>query len=264
MGRRTPPAWDPLGAAPFAWDLPEPGPDPAQPTESASAAGDLLLGRSRGGVIGRVFLGLALLTGGSLAAGMLAGLWSLPWAAVAGLTVGVIGIGLVLASLRGRRGRVLIGPGIFLALVTMALTVTGISGTTGYGQHTWTPTAGDIQSSYVWNAGQVTLDFSHYRFDPATPVTTSLSLGAGQATVIVPNGVTVDATCSARVGDVRCAGTDRSGRQPTVTTVWPGGIPAAPTPPEPPSAAPSTARQAGMLTIHVHVNAGQAEVRTNG
>ena len=22
----TPPAWDPLGAAPFAWDLPEPGP----------------------------------------------------------------------------------------------------------------------------------------------------------------------------------------------------------------------------------------------
>ena len=25
----TPPAWDPLGAAPFAWDLPEPGPVPA-------------------------------------------------------------------------------------------------------------------------------------------------------------------------------------------------------------------------------------------
>lgn len=28
---RTPPAWDPLGAAPFAWDLPEPGPAPSQP-----------------------------------------------------------------------------------------------------------------------------------------------------------------------------------------------------------------------------------------
>lgn len=29
---RTPPAWDPLGAAPFAWDLPEPGPAPSQST----------------------------------------------------------------------------------------------------------------------------------------------------------------------------------------------------------------------------------------
>lgn len=27
-GRTTPPAWDPLGTAPFAWDLPEPGPAP--------------------------------------------------------------------------------------------------------------------------------------------------------------------------------------------------------------------------------------------
>lgn len=27
-GRTSPPAWDPLGTAPFAWDLPEPGPAP--------------------------------------------------------------------------------------------------------------------------------------------------------------------------------------------------------------------------------------------
>lgn len=33
-GRTTPPAWDPLGTAPFAWDLPEPAPAPvaAKPT----------------------------------------------------------------------------------------------------------------------------------------------------------------------------------------------------------------------------------------
>ncbi len=34
-GRTTPPSWDPLGAAPFAWDLPEPGPEPA-PTRRKS------------------------------------------------------------------------------------------------------------------------------------------------------------------------------------------------------------------------------------
>jgi len=32
-GEQQPPSWDPLGAAPFAWDLPEPGPatPPAPP-----------------------------------------------------------------------------------------------------------------------------------------------------------------------------------------------------------------------------------------
>ena len=29
--RTTPPDWDPLGVAPFAWDLPEPTPLPARP-----------------------------------------------------------------------------------------------------------------------------------------------------------------------------------------------------------------------------------------
>ena len=33
-GRETPPSWDPLGTAPFAWDLPEPGPAP-QPKRKA-------------------------------------------------------------------------------------------------------------------------------------------------------------------------------------------------------------------------------------
>ncbi|HHU68427.1 PspC domain-containing protein [Corynebacterium sp.] len=30
-GRATPPSWDPLGAAPFAWDLPDPAPAPQPP-----------------------------------------------------------------------------------------------------------------------------------------------------------------------------------------------------------------------------------------
>ena len=55
----TPPAWDPLGAAPFAWDLPEPGPAPAPPPRP----------RSR---VTAVTLALALLAGGVTALVLLA------------------------------------------------------------------------------------------------------------------------------------------------------------------------------------------------
>ena len=49
---QQPPSWDPLGAAPFAWDLPEPGPGhPARHRRSAARPVTL------------VTLGLALLAG---------------------------------------------------------------------------------------------------------------------------------------------------------------------------------------------------------
>jgi hypothetical protein len=41
-GQRTPPAWDPLGAAPFAWDLPEPKAPVAHKTRRQRAEGHLL------------------------------------------------------------------------------------------------------------------------------------------------------------------------------------------------------------------------------
>jgi phage shock protein PspC (stress-responsive transcriptional regulator) len=54
--RETPPAWDPLGAAPFAWDLPEPSPLPER-----------VLPRRRRLPVTAVTLGLALLAGGATA-----------------------------------------------------------------------------------------------------------------------------------------------------------------------------------------------------
>ena len=66
------------------------------------------------------------------------GWWDLTWAAVSAIALTVVAIGLLIGSLRGRAAQ-LIGPGIFLSLVTLALTITGINGTTGYGQQTWVP-----------------------------------------------------------------------------------------------------------------------------
>ncbi len=235
-GRATPPAWDPLGVAPFAWDLPDP--TESQPPATATPA------RGRG--LSRTFLGLALVTGGVLAGGVFAGWWALSWAAVAGITLAVLGLGVLITSLRGAGGRGLIGPGVFLSLVTLALTATGISGTGGYGQQTWTvPAGGTVDSSYVWNAGQATLDLSALQFtDDKQVVTTSLTVHGGRAVIIVPKGVEVEATCSAGLGDVRCLDNRDNGVKPETTGHQQG--------------------KHGKLVIDVHANAGQAEVRSNG
>ncbi|HET8590978.1 MAG TPA: PspC domain-containing protein [Nakamurella sp.] len=236
--RRTPPAWDPLGVAPFAWDLPDPEP-------VAEQAPDRPAPRRSG--LGRLFLGLALMAGGLAAGGVFAGWWTMSWAAVAAITLAVIGFGVLVTSLRGSGGRSLIGPGIFLSLVTLALTVTGISGTTGYGQQTWTVTDADqIQSSYLWNAGQATLDLSGLTVDKGETVATELTVNGGQATVIVPKGVTVEATCSTDVGDVTCLGVDRNGVRPQATGHQDGDA------------------DSGTLVIEVHGKAGQVEVISRG
>ncbi len=144
-GDRTPPAWDPLGVAPFAWDLPDPTPLPEPPVGQQQRSGRSALSRA--------FVGIALLAGAMAAVGVIAGWWALSWAEVSAIALAVVGVGLILAALRGR-GRPLIGPGIFLALLTLALTVTGVNGTQNYGGKVWTPASvAEIDNqTFTWNA----------------------------------------------------------------------------------------------------------------
>lgn len=245
---RTPPAWDPLGAAPFAWDLPEPSPAPG---EGGAATGQdardaVDLRHAPGTAIGRIFLGLALIVGAFTAAGVAAGWWHLSWSAVAGIALGVIAVGLAVASLRGRGGRMLIGHGVFLAVLTLALSVSGLRGTSGYGQQTWTPTSVDaVADSYYWNAGQATLDLSGLTVPPGETVRTDVAIGGGQVTVLLPADTSVDARCSVTVGQVDCLGQQRSGVRAESLADRPGSD------------------RHGVIDIDIHSNAGQAVLRTH-
>jgi len=228
----TPPAWDPLGVAPFAWDLPEPAPLP--PPAPAP--------RDRG-VVGRVTMGAVLLIGGLATAGTLWGWWQLSWAGVAATALLVVAVGLLVGSLSGGRGKSLIGPGIFLSLVTLALTVTGISGTDGYGQQTWTPTAASLSSHYVLNGGQGELDLRNVKVPAGQTRTTELEVRAGQASVIVPENMNLDVTCSTNAGQVDCLGIVEEGLRSETSTSQEGSS------------------DQGEVKLTVHVGAGQAEVR---
>jgi phage shock protein PspC (stress-responsive transcriptional regulator) len=228
----TPPAWDPLGVAPFAWDLPEPSPAPAPPPVPQSR-----------GVIGRITMGAVLLVGGLATVGIFAGWWHLTWAGVAASALVVVALGLLIGSLRGR-GQGLIGPGIFLSALTIALTITGIDGTGGYGQQTWRPTTvNSVDSQYVLNGGQGELDLRGLTIPAGTTVTTEVEVRAGQASVIVPDDANVNVTCTTNAGDVDCLGNVESGLHKQTSNVQTGST------------------DQGQINLSVHVGAGQAEVR---
>ena len=239
--RSTPPAWDPLGVAPFAWDLPEPTPVVTDPVAAPRVRGR--------GAIGRVTIGTALLAGSIAAVGVFAGWFTMSWAAVSAIALAIVAVGLLIASLRGRSAN-LIGPGIFLSLVTLALAVTGLSGTSGYGEQTWRPTSvADVQANYEFNAGQGVLDLSALEVKSGQQVTIDVEVSAGHAEVILPaasSGTNYDVTCSANAGRVDCLGEHDEGWRTERSAISTGNT------------------DAGTIVLDVHVGAGYAEVTQHG
>jgi phage shock protein PspC (stress-responsive transcriptional regulator) len=205
--RTTPPTWDPLGAAPFAWDLPEPEP-PAPPQPPFAFRGPVRRRRTRVtlGTIGVVFMVAALLAVGSSYTHWLSARH------IVGVVVGVIGVGLVIGSF-ARGGRGLIPFAIVLSIVGIALTNGRFPdfSSIGSGDAHFTPTSvHDVRPMYHSGSGNITLDLS--RLDNQTgTVPIDLTTGSGDIDVIVPSGADVRATCRSNSGDVTCLGQTVSG-----------------------------------------------------
>ncbi len=192
-----PPAWDPLGVAPFAWDLPEPSSGPAPDVPPA---------RKHRSKITPVTLGIALLTGGIALA-----FWpGLPAAHLAALLLGVVGLGLVAGSLlQGGRGLILIA--VPLALLTWILQAAPVS-SFKIGDGRWSPaTATQVQPRYEVTLGNGRLDLSGLQLTQGEIVTTSVAVGMGQARIILPPNIDAQVSCQAQIGDVDCLGARDSG-----------------------------------------------------
>lgn len=187
-----PPGWDPLGAAPFAWDLPEPAPTPA-PAEPAP--------RPPRSKVTPITLGFALLVGGIATA-----FWpTLSLVHTVALVLGVIGLGLLVGSVvHGGRG--LIGIAIPLAVLTWVLHAVPVSDFTT-GDREWRPlTVAEVTPRYTVGAGNGLLDLSELRLADEQTVQTAVSVGAGNARVLLPAEVDVEVSCRAPIGEVTCLG----------------------------------------------------------
>jgi phage shock protein PspC (stress-responsive transcriptional regulator) len=209
-GRAEPPAWDPLGAAPFAWDLPEPAvPEPPPPPARR---------KSR---IGLATLGVLFVTAAVL--GVLApeSDW-LDAPHIVGILGAIAGLGLIIGAFL-RSGRGLIPLALLLAAAGFGLTTTHFDGWHGAGDAHFHPTSVlDVPPVYQRSVGDITVDLTGLP-DTGT-VHTAVRLGVGNATVIVPKDADVQATCVASVGDVSCLGEHESGPgNPKVTASQDGG-----------------------------------------
>lgn len=195
--RRTPPAWDPLGTAPFAWDLPDPSPaptpEPAQPRPPRSK-------------VTPVTLGLALLAGGIAAAFIPA----IGTAQVAGVVLAVIGLGLVAGSML-HSGRGLIAVAVPLALLIWVLQAAPTAGVSA-GERRWDAgTVAAVAPRYDLTAGSGWLDLSELRMRDEQTVATAVAVSLGEVKVFLPPDVDVQLTCGAAVGDVTCLNRTSSG-----------------------------------------------------
>jgi len=205
--QQTPPAWDPLGVAPFAWDLPEPspaGPPPAPPVKRRRSA------------VTPVTLALALMVGGVAAIVAMSSDVFGPLE-VAGLTLGVIGLGLVAGSfVRGGRG--LIAVAIPLALVTYALSVVPFDRFDpryGVGDEMWVPkTVGELNEPFRHSVGHAVLDLRQLDLtDSNQRIEVDVELGVGDLDVLLPPDVDVEASCNVGVGAIKCLGDEDQGPQ---------------------------------------------------
>ncbi|MBB4962967.1 PspC domain-containing protein [Saccharothrix violaceirubra] len=216
-----PPAWDPLGAAPFAWDLPEPTPavvyEPPPPPV-----------RRRRSRVGKVTFGLVMLVvAGSAIASDSAAWFTAPH--VLGLVVAVLGLGLVVGAFRGG-ARGLIWLVVPLALAGVGMTsIDGSSfGSERIGDYRDTPTSIEqVQPRYDTNAGEVVVDLREL---PTTgSVRTTVEVGVGTAQVFVPENADVTVTCAAELGSFDCLdhkqdGADREQRVVDSGADGPGGL----------------------------------------
>jgi phage shock protein PspC (stress-responsive transcriptional regulator) len=199
--RNTPPAWDPLGAAPFAWDLPEPTPQPSREDEEPPAP------RRRKSRIGLLTVGVGLITAAVLSSAM--GGW-ITAQHIVGVVLAILGAGMVIGSFR-RGGRGLIGLAIPLSAIGIAMTAifpSGVHG--GVGDIRVTPTSlSDVRGTYERGVGTIELDLT--QLPSSGSVHTRVHLGLGDATVIVPENANVEVKCEAGLGDVKCLDREQSG-----------------------------------------------------
>ncbi|NLU60727.1 PspC domain-containing protein [Rhodococcus sp. HNM0563] len=184
-GSATPPAWDPLGVAPFAWDLPEPAPTHSPvPVEKKP--------RSR---LTTTILGFAVLA--AAAAGTVAVSTDLQWltpARIAAIALAVIGLGLLLGAFLHRGYGLLVVTGPLMGFVILGSLVGPLDIQSSGEQRFEARTAAELNSEYSVQLGDLQLDLTNLDLTQDHAISIDTRLGDSQ--IFLPPNLDVDITCS--------------------------------------------------------------------
>ncbi|MFZ2177238.1 MAG: PspC domain-containing protein [Rhodococcus sp. (in: high G+C Gram-positive bacteria)] len=190
-----PPAWDPLGVAPFAWDLPEPAQKASVPTPMKRQHSRLTTT-----VLGLAVLSAAAATAVAVATGSD---WLTP-GRIGAIALAVIAVGLLVGSVLRKGYGLLVVTGPLAGFVVLAslvgpLELEGES----FGEHTWKPlSAADLEPEYSGNFGTYVVDLRNVTLNKDETVTVDAKFG--EMTVIVPQNMNVRNDCSVQFGEARC------------------------------------------------------------
>ncbi|MFJ9370200.1 PspC domain-containing protein [Nocardia sp. NPDC101769] len=193
----TPPGWDPLGVAPLAWQLPEPG----MPLQQTAVQAPPRRPRSR---LTAVTIGLAILAAAAAGSVAASGVdWMTP-ARIGAAALAVIALGLIIGAFlrRGHGLMVLLAP--LAGFVILASLVGPIEFDQGaMGDHRWTAaTASELLPEYHVTMGSGTLDLSRLQLTEDRDVAVKVRMG--DARVVLPPNLRVNTTCTVRMGDSNC------------------------------------------------------------
>ncbi|WP_249124274.1 PspC domain-containing protein [Saccharopolyspora erythraea] len=195
--RPDPPAWDPLGAAPFAWDLPEPSEPQPEPAPA----------RPKRRWVTLVTLGIAAFVGAmSVTAAN-------PLSFTFALTLAVLGAGMIIGAFL-HAGRGLIGfaiPVAALAVVMAAIPVGGPWRGVEDMQRTF-ETVEEVGPHYATSVGNIELHMDDMAITTGQNLRTSAEVELGAITVYVPRNADVTAKCTAGQGIATCLGQERTGQ----------------------------------------------------
>lgn len=208
---KGPPAWDPLGAAPFAWDLPEPSAPPAPPAP-------------RRPPVTAVTLALALLAGGVTALLQLAvgALGPAGTPVLLGVVLAVLGAGLVVGSFL-RAGRGLVPVAVVVGLITWSSLAAPWDEFPrgGFGDLDIAPaSAAQLDPVYARTVGDIDADLSGLDLTSGSGVVrTEILLGAGSVQLTVPDDADLTLFASTGAGSITYGDEVRDGVDQRLTLV---------------------------------------------
>lgn len=196
-------------------------------------------------VIGWVTVALALLAGGVAGALDNFGAISVTPAATLALMLTVIGAGLLVASVWGRAGWLILLGVLLVPVVAAASLLNGMSVTGETGDRVERPLTLAGVPEYRLAAGQLTIDLSQVRFG-SRPTAIKARVSAGELLVTVPAEQPVTVNAKAGIGDIQVLGHQTSGIQ-IRSDIHSGGR-------------SGKAAELGQLTIDLRIGVGSIRV----
>ncbi len=192
--------------------------------------------------VGAITVGTLLVLAGILWLLDEAGVIDVSWPVAVALAVAAVGM-LILATVRSPHAGGLVPVGIVLSvLLVLTAVVPGVPTTGGAGDRSYRPTsATDLRDRYELGAGTLVLDLTDLPPGTTGSGATEVSVGLGEISVLVPDGMAVDVTASAGTGEVDVMGTKEQGTGPVVREQLVG--------------------RGDPLELQLHVGIGSVEVR---